>query len=97
MKPVLLYRLLSPLSYETIIALLAKLKDRVGRKNIVRFLAEFHMIKVLIDGDIIREFGIEEGPQVKKILKRIHNARINKKIFSKEEELEFLKKIIKVK
>jgi tRNA nucleotidyltransferase (CCA-adding enzyme) len=94
MKPVLLFKLLSPLSYETIIAILSKVDSELAQLNIINFLANYHTVKISINGETIKSLGIKEGPLVRKILKKVHDAKINKKINCESEELEYLKKII---
>ncbi len=97
LKPVYLYKIMSPLSYEAIIAVLAKENNRTARMNIVRFLEEFHTIRPHINGDIIKELGIKEGPLIKKIINQVHNARINKTIHTFDQELDLVRKILRIK
>ncbi|MDP8260623.1 MAG: hypothetical protein P9L96_06505 [Candidatus Gygaella obscura] len=96
LRPVYLYKIMAPLSYEAIIAILAKVNKRQARMNIISFLEEFHTIRPHINGDIIKELGIKEGPIIKKILSQVHNARINKSISTFEEELSLVRKILKM-
>lgn len=52
--------------------------------------------EVLITGkEIMEKFGLKEGPKIGEILDRVHHAQMEEKINTKEEALEFVKKILK--
>ncbi len=52
--------------------------------------------EILITGkEIIDHFGIKEGPEIGKILDKVHHAQMEEHIRTKEGALEFVKKILK--
>lgn len=52
--------------------------------------------EILITGkEIIDKFGVKEGPKIGEILDKVHHAQMEEKIKTKEEAVEFVKRILK--
>lgn len=90
-----LYRLLEPLSYEVILLIKAKSKNKIVHKNIKDFLEIYNGTRLHVTGNDLLQLGVPIGPDYKKILNRTLYARLDKKINTKEEEIEFIKRLIK--
>jgi tRNA nucleotidyltransferase (CCA-adding enzyme) len=95
LKPSRIYTYLEPLSYEVILLLKAKSKDKNLNKNIENFLKVYNNIKLNITGKDLKEMGISEGPCYQKIFKRLLYAKLDKNIETKEEELRFVRNLIR--
>lgn len=79
---------------ETLLYLLAKSKN-IGpeiEEKIRRFLCEWRYIKLESSGDDLTELGIPPGPIYKKILNQLLLFKLDGKIKSKADELEFVKR-----
>jgi len=94
-KPSEAFRILEPLSYETLIMLKAKYRDPIVQKNLKDFFNIYNGMCPHIRGDDLRKLGFVPGPHYKKIFTRVLNARLNGKIKTKEEEITFIVKLTK--
>ncbi len=85
--PSRVYKLLSPLSCETIVFFYALSSDKKTKQNIEDYLSEYRNITLNIKGHDLKKMGIPPSQEYTRILKRIFYKKINKKIISKEQEL----------
>ena len=95
LKPSIIYRYLEPLSYEVILMFLAKSEDKNLKRNIEDFLKIYNNVRLKIGGNDLKKLGINEGPDYQNILKKLLYAKLDKGINTKEEELNFVKSLIK--
>jgi tRNA nucleotidyltransferase (CCA-adding enzyme) len=95
LKPSKVYMHLQPLSYEVILLLLAKSKDKNIKKNIEDFLKIYNNVRLKISGKDLKELGISEGPDYQTILKKLLYAKLDRGINTKEKELSFVRSLIK--
>lgn len=95
LTPRLLYNLLEPLSYEVILLIIAKSKRKALRQNVKDFLKIYNGIRVSLRGEDLLNLGIPQGPVYKKIIAQVLNAKLERKINTKEEELELVKKLLR--
>ncbi|MDD5155163.1 MAG: CCA tRNA nucleotidyltransferase [Candidatus Omnitrophica bacterium] len=96
-KPSRLFWLLEPLSYEVILLLRAKYKDKALHRNIADFLRMYNGMRIDTTGEHLRQFGLTPGPLYQRILRRVLNAKLNGLVRTKEEELSLVKRILKIK
>jgi tRNA nucleotidyltransferase (CCA-adding enzyme) len=87
--PSKVFRVLEHLSYEVIILLKARLRDKNTQRNIAHFLAIHDGVKVSISGHDLRCLGIAPGPCYQEIFYKILNAKIDGRVKTREEELAF--------
>ena len=92
-----LFKLLEPLSYEVIIALKAKYKDRNLQHNIESFLTHYSGTRIHVNGDDLRQLGLTPGPGYQNIFAKVLNAKLDGALMSREEELAFIKGMSKSK
>jgi tRNA nucleotidyltransferase (CCA-adding enzyme) len=95
LTPSRIFRLLEPLSYEVILLMKAVLKNKILHKNIENFLKVFNGTRLHVTGNDLTDIGMPCGPGYKKILNQALYAKLDKKINTKEEELKFVKNLIK--
>ncbi len=94
--PSRIYQTLEPLSFESIIFLLAKNNTRSARARVHQFFSRLNSTHTFLKGTDLKNFGLTPGPQFKVILNKILVAKLNGKIVTKEDEIAFLKKIAKI-
>ncbi|ACI21719.1 MULTISPECIES: CBS domain-containing protein [Thermodesulfovibrio] len=87
-----IYNLLKPLNIETIILMMIYAKEW-QKKAIFNYLTKLKDIKPLITGEDLKKLGIQPGPVYRKILESILREKLQGRLLSKEEEIEFAKKI----
>jgi tRNA nucleotidyltransferase (CCA-adding enzyme) len=96
-RPSRLFWLLEPLSYEVILLLKAKYKNKSLQRNIADFLRMYNGMRIHTTGEHLHQFGLIPGPPYQKILHKVLNAKLNGLVRTKEEELDLVKKILRTK
>ncbi len=91
-SPVEIYTALKPLSIETIILMMVYAQNQ-QRKAISFYLTKLKEIKPLLRGEDLKTLGIPPGPAYKKIFDEILKEKLQGRLLSKEEEMEFAKKL----
>jgi tRNA nucleotidyltransferase (CCA-adding enzyme) len=92
--PSQIYRRLEPLSYEVILAIMAKSQSRLAKKRIADFLTRDNGAKLQIKGRDLEAMGLKAGPGFKKILTAALYAKLDKGFVTKRQELDFVKRAI---
>lgn len=87
-----IYHVLKPLNILTILFIIAKTKDKKQKKAISIFLTTLRKIKPAITGKDLKTMGYSPGPLYNKIMQAVLDARLEKRVKSKEEEIRFVKK-----
>jgi tRNA nucleotidyltransferase (CCA-adding enzyme) len=93
-KPADAYRLLSKLSDETLLALMAKSKGESVKRQVSAFLTTSQHVKPSLTGVDLKAMGLKPGPQFKMILDRLLDARLNRDVKSESEERELVRKLL---
>lgn len=96
-KPSQIFALLEPLSYEVILIIKAKYKNRNLKKHIEDFLEIYNGMRIYISGDDLHSLGVAPGPKYQKIFAKVLNAKLNGLVKTREQELLLIKKLIKVR
>jgi tRNA nucleotidyltransferase (CCA-adding enzyme) len=92
-NPVEIYHLLHGHDIEFILFGMALTQDSKKKKAISRFLLELRSVKPAITGNDLKNLGIPPGPEYSKILNRILDEKLMKRLHTKEEEIEFVRKL----
>ena len=95
LPPSRVYKYLEPLSYEVILLLNAKYRDKALRQNIADFFNIYNGVRIQATGNDLAGLAIAPGPRYKDILTRILYAKLDGKIKTKAQELEFIKRLAK--
>ncbi|MCU0651864.1 MAG: hypothetical protein MUC39_02860 [Candidatus Omnitrophica bacterium] len=93
--PSLIFHLLNPLSYEAILLIRAKHKNKYLKKHIADFFKVYNSVRLLVTGHDLAAMGLKPGPHYQKIFLKLFNAKLDGKVRTEEEELEFIRKIAK--
>jgi tRNA nucleotidyltransferase (CCA-adding enzyme) len=96
-KPAKIFALLEPLSYEVIILIKAKSRNKNVKKHIEDFLKIYHRTRISISGDDLKRLGVSPGPDYRKIFNKILKAKLKGSVKTPEEELSLAKKLVKAK
>ncbi len=86
-----IYHTLFPLNLPTILFTMARAGDEEQKKAISLYLTELRKIRPELRGKDLKNMGYTPGPLFKKILVSLLEARLERKIKSREEEIEFVK------
>jgi tRNA nucleotidyltransferase (CCA-adding enzyme) len=89
-KPAETYRLLSGLSDETLLGLMAKSKGDSVKRQVSAFLTTYQYVKPALTGADLKAMGLKPGPRFKQILDRLLDARLNEEVKTEAEEREMV-------
>lgn len=93
LKPSEIAGVLQNLSIEGLLFLMAFSKNERSRRYISTYLTRFMDVRREINGDDLKRLGIKPGPEYKKILNDVYNARLDGAINCRDEEIELVKKM----
>lgn len=91
-----IYYTLQPLNIQTVLFIMAKARSKEQKKAVSLYLTVLRKIKPEITGNDLRAMGYSPGPFFKKILSAVRDAKLERKIKSREEEMEFVREKFKV-
>ncbi len=94
LTPGIVYKFLNSLPPEVILFIMAGTKNNYIRKNISLFLTHYQKEKTFITGDDLIAIGIKPSSKFKEILNEVIYARLDGKIKTKEDEIEFVKHVV---
>jgi tRNA nucleotidyltransferase (CCA-adding enzyme) len=104
MKPSRIYRLLEPMSFESILfvmarAALIKTKSRgdAVRSRITDFLSFYNGTRTRITGSDIKAMGLKPSPDFGRMLKEVLYGRIDGRLKTKKDELAYVGRLIKAR
>jgi len=86
-----IYRLLHGFSPSAIIASSLATTSPIARQHLETFLHELHYVKPALNGNDLIRLGIAPGPQIKEILERLYEARLNGEVTTKQDEEKLVK------
>lgn len=92
-RPAKTYHLLEGHSDETLLLLIAKTKLKSVKRQISAYLTTSQHIKPSLTGADLKALGLKPGPQFKKILEQLRDARLNGEVRTEAEERELVKRI----
>ena len=92
--PSRVYRVLNGLDMETLLYMVIKTKDHDYRRYLSRFITRHLNVRPLIGGKDLKAFGLKPGPIFRKALDTLRDARLDGKIVTKEDEIQYLRQHI---
>ncbi len=90
LTPSSIYRLLHGYSLQAVTANSLACESPTARQHIQLFLDKLRYVKPTLTGNDLQKMGIAPGPQMKEILQRLHQARLDGKVTTKQEERELV-------
>lgn len=89
-QPSFIYKILSPLSIESLLSLGAVISST--KINLIKdYLTKYKNIHIELNGSDLLSIGIKAGPDIHKILDELRDMRLDGIISSKEEEIKYVK------
>jgi len=85
-SPSSIYRLLYGYSPSAIAANLLTSDSPMAHQHLEIFLSKLRYVKPILNGNDLLRIGIAPGPQIKEILQLLHEARLDGKVTSKQDE-----------
>jgi len=92
-KPSEVYRLLTGLADETLLLLMAKAKSDTVKRQVSAYFTTYQRTKSLLTGADLKALGLKPGPQFRKILDRLRDARLDGDVVNEADERRLLKKM----
>ena len=92
LTPSSIYQLLHGYSPPAIIANSLACDSPVARQHIQLFLNKLRYVKSALTGNDLKKMGIAPGPRIKEILNLLHEARLDGKVTSKQDEVDLVKR-----
>lgn len=89
-----IFTLLRPLSFETIILLRAKSKDRKLRARIADFLEVYNDMRLCVSGKDLCALGIKPGPRYRQLFDKVLSAKLNGEVTTHAEELAMIQRLV---
>ena len=93
LKPAEIYRLLSGLSDEVLLSLMAKSKGDSVKRQVSAFLTTYQHVKPILTGADLKAEGLKPGPRFKQVLDQVLDARLNGEVKTEAEELELVRRM----
>jgi tRNA nucleotidyltransferase (CCA-adding enzyme) len=91
LQPSKIYHILSPFNFQAIRANLIATDSPTVEQHLKLYLGKLHYVKPLLTGDNLLVLGISSGPQLGKLLQALHDAKLNGKLETREQEEEFVR------
>ncbi|MFV1950415.1 MAG: CBS domain-containing protein [Nitrospinota bacterium] len=85
------YKILHPLSLEVLLFLMSGIEEEKIRRHISLYLIKLKSVEIDVSGEDLIEIGLTPGPLFRSILDAIKEAKLNGRLMTKKEELEFVK------
>ena len=85
------YHLLHGYSQSAIIANSLATNSAIAHQHMEIFLSKLRYVKPVLTGNDLKRLGITSGLQIKEILQRLHEARLDGEVTSKQGEVELVK------
>lgn len=92
-----LYNLLMPVPLEGVLYLMARTKSETVKKNISHFLAYLRNTTLDITGADLQLLGFTPGPVFGDVLRRTLYAKLDEKVKTRQEQLDFAYRILKAR
>ena len=89
-SPSKIHKTLQPLSFETILLIKAKYRNKFLDLHINNFLKHYNDTRIYISGKDLTQFGLKPNPDYKKILARLFSLQLDGQINSRQDALEWI-------
>jgi len=87
-----IYSILDPLSTESKLFMMAKTTQMVTRRYISLYFTQLKDTKPLLGGADLIRMGIRPGPFIKRTLDDLLKARLDEKVITRQDEMEYISK-----
>ena len=87
-----IYHWLEKLSTEALLYLMARCDSDEARQWVSYFYMHLRQVEPFLSGDDLKQIGIDSGPHYKKILGTLHDARLDGRVATRDQEISLVKK-----
>lgn len=91
-----IYTALAPLPTEVKLFIMAKTTQTATRRYISLYFTQLKDIKPILKGRDLVQMGIRPGPSIRKGLEDLLKARLDEQVITRQDELQYLRKSLKV-
>jgi tRNA nucleotidyltransferase (CCA-adding enzyme) len=81
-----IYRVLKRYSAEAITACALACDSAAVRSRLELYLSDLRRVKLFLNGEDLKEMGVVPGPRLGRMLKALHEARLDNRVSTREEE-----------
>ncbi|MFA5148945.1 MAG: hypothetical protein WC491_07475, partial [Candidatus Omnitrophota bacterium] len=89
LKPSEIYDCLEGYPHEVLLMFIAKSGSQTVKRRIMAFMVKYSEIKLHLRGEDLKRAGIKPGPHFRDMMKRALHAKLDGKIKTKPEELDY--------
>jgi tRNA nucleotidyltransferase (CCA-adding enzyme) len=93
-QPSKVFTMLEPLSYEVMLLVKAKYRDKLIQKMITNFLEILNGMRIHVSGKDLKDLGLAPGSKYQKIFNLVLRAKLEGKVKTRADELVLIRKII---
>lgn len=86
LSPSSIYNFLDGYSYHALLANSLATESPTASQNIRFFLNKLRRVETWLNGDDLMKMGAVQGPQIREILERLHEARLDGKVSTRQDE-----------
>ncbi len=87
-----IYGVLDPLSVESKLFMMAKTSQVTTRRYISLYFTQLKDTKSILKGKDLIQMGIKSGPSIKKVLSGLLDARLDERVITRQDEMEYITK-----
>jgi tRNA nucleotidyltransferase (CCA-adding enzyme) len=91
-----IYYILCPLNIQAILFTMAKAQHKEQKKAVSLFLTTLRKIRPELTGEDLQEMGYKPGPLYKKVFTAMLDARLERQVKSREDEINFVRERFKI-
>ena len=85
---------LQGLNEAAVMAVAALCDNGLARERLTEYLQELRFVRPVLDGAAVVALGVEPGPAVGHLIKKLRNARLDRRVQSEEEERQLVRRVL---
>jgi tRNA nucleotidyltransferase (CCA-adding enzyme) len=89
-----IYRKLSGFKIEAILFMMAVAKKKAVKKSISHFFTDLRRTQLSLKGRDLKKMGLKPGPVYRQVMEAVLDARLDGKLKSKKDEIEFARRLV---
>jgi tRNA nucleotidyltransferase (CCA-adding enzyme) len=90
-----IYQILHQFSYEALLVLMGLTESKLAKNRISFFLHKLSLIKIELTGKDLKRLKLKPGPKYKEIFRQTLYAKVNGKLRSKADEVNYVRNLVK--
>jgi tRNA nucleotidyltransferase (CCA-adding enzyme) len=90
-----IYHWLQELPVELLLYIMAKTENDEVKRYVSQYFTQLQNIRCAITGRELQELGVPAGPRYREVLDKVLDARLNNQVQSRDDELQFVRKLLK--